>query len=186
MWYEYSEVWSEFLWFIWCLIPCTMSLTLWWFLDSLWWYLDIIMDFYVWFLPIDDDLFIVYVKSAIASTFEVWWHDVVDYEDDMLIMMQTMMMHDNEHSMILMKEDWCLRDLVDEAISLMMNCMMMILYTLCYRSRWWSDHDDMFRPWCLMTWQTVLMTWLMRRWPTVVMSRWTDDQQYWWAAEIDE
>ena len=39
---------------------------------------------------------------------------------------------------------WCINDA---------HYMMMMMYTLCYRPWWLSDlDDDMFRPWCLMTW----------------------------------
>ena len=54
-------------------------------------------------------------------------------------------LHDDDaYPMMTCSRDWCFTDLVDKAIFLMMNCMMMM--------RWVDLDDDMFRPWCLMTW----------------------------------
>ena len=52
---------------------------------------------------------------------------------------------DDAYIMMACSRDWCFTDLFNKAISLMMNCMMMM--------RWVDLDDDMFRRWCLMTWQ---------------------------------
>ena len=96
-----------------------------------------------WCLPWCDNILLCTMMCTYYIHIICWWwlHILDDDSTYWLMMVHTWWhwckLHDDAYPMTVCSRDWCFTDLVDKAISLMMNCMMMMR---------WVDLDDDVHP----------------------------------------